>query len=934
MRRERSKSDMSLFENRLDKAALAFPKSESSKSLDKTLAAAIGDNPSSDEKSLKSIPKKNDVSWIWRWGYLPVKSAPAAITDLPHSSYSLSQAESKDASMPLTPRLASSEMRETADDDKSPLVSSPLLSPGARRAIKDENVTNFTKSPPRALFSLNDVAVEKEHESQIFRNEEGSLFLNENDHMDFLAPSKSDRCDYSAEYRIGLDDSAHKKEENDVELALSTSHRFSALSKCGHLLNLSPSMAAARLDFPTTSEKLLELLYAHRLTSADFVLLENMSLDDDQSVVVIVDDFLLTLDVANILFATVGLDAHGNQESEGSVDILHVDEQSIEQAIEQYYSGNNGEEQQKLVLPAWVGKRISTWTSVDERMGRHQSHAYDEECFEEAPNTSFEHRHILTSPADKEFSTPMSSLKEEMFGGSHRDGLVYMNSSGKINALDFDSWKNSALGWRESFADLMQAYKYQTHVHSSTRSNDDLAGILAAATSRDNSHHKPSRDSCNSPDDDYFFRSHDEEDLLHPPHITPFKTPQEAQYGDEAMEEATSSSVADSIELEQQRDVQGIHGDLVSKVDFESASKNESSLNVSSRMDRMSTIVEEEQEGETDGDHLSLQDIALEDISPEPAGGDFYDSDTDSYMSLSLEDGESGQDDRNMDDKDKVRRPRYRRYRYRKVLVPSKEQLELLGLVDGENEISFEVEDCPPVVAQAYVWPADAKIVVADLEGVVINSSKPVANNVWSSFLGASTPKTSVVEETVKLLNDVETRGFKVLFFSQSTNVGHSKDYLNKFAVGGLKLPPAPIFKSPDSLIQAFGASRTDVFKASALRGLRGLFPSYNNPYHAAFVSKTKDVVAFQRNNFPEGRIFVVDEKLHVRTSNRTNAMPLKEFVEMAREIFPDQIRKSNFYFTLCRVLCYLIFFSACFIFISKQIRWNESRQTFEISRR
>ena len=47
-------------------------------------------------------------------------------------------------------------------------------------------------------------------------------------------------------------------------------------------------------------------------------------------------------------------------------------------------------------------------------------------------------------------------------------------------------------------------------------------------------------------------------------------------------------------------------------------------------------------DGETDVEHLSLQDINFEDISPEPAGGDFYDSDTDSYLSLSLEDGEAG----------------------------------------------------------------------------------------------------------------------------------------------------------------------------------------------------------------------------------------------------------------------------------------------------
>ena len=30
-----------------------------------------------------------------------------------------------------------------------------------------------------------------------------------------------------------------------------------------------------------------------------------------------------------------------------------------------------------------------------------------------------------------------------------------------------------------------------------------------------------------------------------------------------------------------------------------------------------------------------------------------------------------------------------------------------------------------------------------------------------------------------------------------------------------------PIFQSPDSLVRAFGAQRTDLFKAAALRGTR-----------------------------------------------------------------------------------------------------------------
>ena len=88
---------------------------------------------------------------------------------------------------------------------------------------------------------------------------------------------------------------------------------------------------------------------------------------------------------------------------------------------------------------------------------------------------------------------------------------------------------------------------------------------------------------------------------------------------------------------------------------------------------------------DTDREELvSLEDaelslLSLDDISPEPARGDIYDSDTDSYHSLSLEEGESGI-------------AGIKKYRYRKSLVPTQEHLLGLDLKDGENEIVFQLE--------------------------------------------------------------------------------------------------------------------------------------------------------------------------------------------------------------------------------------------------
>ena len=229
-------------------------------------------------------------------------------------------------------------------------------------------------------------------------------------------------------------------------------------------------------------------------------------------------------------------------------------------------------------------------------------------------------------------------------------------------------------------------------------------------------------------------------------------------------------------------------------------------------------------EGDCDGDTdqevdtLSLHDIPLDQISPEPAGGDFYDSDTESYLSLSLDDGESI--------KENPLRPKSRKYRYRRVLVPSQEQLQSLDLCDGENEVSFELigqeskgaYSTPLLRNQLFVWPHDAKIVIIDIEGAITAVSKGGTGWGMGGFLSA--PRTAVHNGVAKLLTNIHGNGYHILYIAQSVSTAlGTKEHLAKVAAGSdIKLPPGPVFQSPDSLIRAYGAARTDLFKAAALR--------------------------------------------------------------------------------------------------------------------
>ena len=229
-------------------------------------------------------------------------------------------------------------------------------------------------------------------------------------------------------------------------------------------------------------------------------------------------------------------------------------------------------------------------------------------------------------------------------------------------------------------------------------------------------------------------------------------------------------------------------------------------------------------EGDCDGDTdqevdtLSLHDIPLDQISPEPAGGDFYDSDTESYLSLSLDDGEAI--------KENPLRIKPRKYRYRRVLVPSQEQLQSLNLCDGENEVSFELMgqeskgaySAPLLRNQLFVWPHDAKIVIIDIEGAITAVNKGGTGWGMGGFLSA--PRTAVHNGVAKLLTNIHGNGYHILYIAQSTSTALStKEHLAKVAAGSdIKLPPGPVFQSPDSLIRTYGAARTDLFKAAALR--------------------------------------------------------------------------------------------------------------------
>lgn len=276
---------------------------------------------------------------------------------------------------------------------------------------------------------------------------------------------------------------------------------------------------------------------------------------------------------------------------------------------------------------------------------------------------------------------------------------------------------------------------------------------------------------------------------------------------------------------------------------------------------------------------ICVSEIPFDAISPEPPTGDFYDSDTDSYLSLEEGDGDN-----------------LHRYKYRKTLVPPQDSLRMLDLRDGENDIQFEMEGCPSVSARIFVWSERSRIVVIDIEGGIA-TTKSSSGGLFGMFSGSTT--TVVHDGVARLLRQLSANGYQLLYIG-SKGFGDHCSRAQLARVNGLlqaegshgPLPSGPVFCSPESLLER-GGDRPDLFKASALRGLKSLFPPAHSPYSAAFCTRIHDTVIFSRYGLTEGRTFVVDPSGEVSSVNRTFKRTFAELCDTVDFMFPPLSNES-----------------------------------------
>ena len=168
-----------------------------------------------------------------------------------------------------------------------------------------------------------------------------------------------------------------------------------------------------------------------------------------------------------------------------------------------------------------------------------------------------------------------------------------------------------------------------------------------------------------------------------------------------------------------------------------------------------------------------------------------------------------------------------------KSLRMTSEQLLSLNLTKGKNELSFLINGEEKCNAHMFFWDEDVVVVISDIDGTITKSD---ALGHLFAFVGKDWTHASICG----LYHKIYKNGYRMLYLT-SRAIGqapYTRSYLDKVAQGIYKLPPGPVFLSPDRLYVAFRREviqrRPEIFKMACLKDIKRVFKS-RNPFYAGF---------------------------------------------------------------------------------------------------
>lgn len=175
--------------------------------------------------------------------------------------------------------------------------------------------------------------------------------------------------------------------------------------------------------------------------------------------------------------------------------------------------------------------------------------------------------------------------------------------------------------------------------------------------------------------------------------------------------------------------------------------------------------------------------------------------------------------------------------KFKKTLRLSSNQIELLNLKNGMNEVEFSVTTAYQGTSRCkcylFKWKHNDKVVISDIDGTITKSDVlghilPMVGKDWAQI------------GVAQLFSKIEENGYRMLYLSARA-IGQSRatrEYLRSIRQGDVQLPDGPLLLNPTSLISAFHREvierKPEQFKIECLSDIKSLFTD-KNPFYAGY---------------------------------------------------------------------------------------------------
>lgn len=187
--------------------------------------------------------------------------------------------------------------------------------------------------------------------------------------------------------------------------------------------------------------------------------------------------------------------------------------------------------------------------------------------------------------------------------------------------------------------------------------------------------------------------------------------------------------------------------------------------------------------------------------------------------------------------------------KFKKTLRLSSQQIEMLNLKSGMNEVEFSVTTAYQGTSRCkcylFKWKHNDKVVISDIDGTITKSDVlghilPMVGKDWAQI------------GVAQLFSKIEENGYKMLYLSARA-IGQSRatrEYLRSIRQGDVQLPDGPLLLNPTSLISAFHREvierKPEQFKIECLSDIKNLFTD-KNPFYAGYGNRINVSTKFLR---------------------------------------------------------------------------------------